>query len=69
MKRLPSGVLTKVQEKTGISIQKLSDYAATRERPGRERSLLLEQATGIPASVWLFSSSAEIKAALAEMNN
>lgn len=66
MKRLPNGILLNLHERSGIPVTRLSDYVATRGRPSRERSLKLEQITGISASIWLFGESEQIKQALME---
>jgi len=67
--RLPYGVLTALGDITGISPNLLSDYAATRIRPGSKRALILENACkkiGLDVSLrlWLFGTGEEIKAAL-----
>jgi transcriptional regulator with XRE-family HTH domain len=67
--RLPHGFLKKITEITGFSKSYLSDLAAGRKRPGRKRSLLLEEACtamslNVPAELWLFGTSFEIKSAL-----
>lgn len=67
--KLPRGTLKKLESKTGISPQRLSDYAAARIRPGRKRALDLENACrqigrDVPAVVWLYESSREIKSRL-----
>ena len=67
--RLSKGILQKLHEHTEISVSALSDYAATRKRPGRKRALDLENACrqigrDVPAVVWLYESSREIKSRL-----
>jgi hypothetical protein len=67
--RLPHGILSELGEITGISPNILSDYAATRIRPGSKRALILESACkeiGLDVSFrqWLVGTSDEIKAAL-----
>lgn len=67
--RLPYGVLTALGDITGISPNILSDYAATRIRPGSKRALMLESACkeiGLDVSLrlWLFGNSEELKNAL-----
>jgi len=64
MERLPYGFWTGISSDTGISVQELSDYASTRKRPGRERAMVLERATGIDAKVWLYGTAQEINGAL-----
>lgn len=64
MSKLPNNILSRLSEKTGISVTKLSDYAATRTRPSRKRFPKLEKASGVDAVVWLFGTSDEIKSAL-----
>lgn len=66
--KLQNGILKTISDKTGISVQELSDYAATRKRPGRKRLELLIEASGVQASVWLFSDSEQIKSDLAANN-
>lgn len=69
VKRLPRGTLIPLIEKTGLPKQYLSDIVATRRRPGRKRAKFLEHAAreiglDIPAAVWLFGSTADIRSAL-----
>ena len=69
MNRLPSGVLKKLSAATGLKVNYLCDLAADRKRPGRKRALELESAckeigTDVPAILWLYGKSSEIKAAL-----
>lgn len=64
--RLPKGSLTGLTSKTGISNTRLCDYISTRTRPGRKRALELEEAgrelgVDIPATLWLYGTSEEIK--------
>jgi hypothetical protein len=71
--RLSKGVLQNLHEQTKISVPALSDYAATRKRPGRKRALDLEKACkdlgyDVPAIVWLYDSSEEIKSRLSNGN-
>lgn len=67
--RLPYGILTRLGEITDISPNILSDYAATRIRPGSKRALKLESACkeiGLDVSLrlWLFGTPDELKTAL-----
>lgn len=66
MKRLPSGSLTLLSELTGLHPRYLSDLAATQKRVGPKRALFLEEKTGIPATVWLWGTSAEIKSRIVD---
>lgn len=68
--RLPNGVLKELAIKTGIPKTTLSDYASTRKRPSRLRSLTLEKTCNemgldVPAALWLLGDTVEIKKALA----
>lgn len=68
-KRLPSGTLKPLCNIANISIQYLSDIAATRKRPGRKTALKLEAAArelgkNIPASMWLFGSKTDLRTAI-----
>lgn len=72
--RLPRGSLTKLETSSGISNIKLCDYIATRVRPGRKRALELEAACrnlgiDVPAMIWLYGSSDEIKQRVLEWHN
>ena len=67
--RLPNGTLTSLARETGIDKTSLCDLAATRKRPGRGRAKALERAARkigrrVPAVLWLYGTSSEIKAAL-----
>jgi hypothetical protein len=59
--KLPNGTLAKLSKETGISVYILSDYIATRRRPGRKKSLVLEKASGISAMMWLFGTKSELR--------
>lgn len=72
--RLPKGLLKKLEDETGIANTKFCDYAATRIRPGRKRALVLETACrnlgiDVPAIVWLYGSSDEIKSRILQKYN
>jgi hypothetical protein len=67
--RLSHGILKSLSEKTGISIQCLSDLVATRRRPSRKRALLLEKVCkdlglDVSAILWLYGAQENIKRAL-----
>ena len=62
--RINNGVLKKLSQDMNLSLSYLSDVAATRKRPGRIMSKRLEKYSGIEATVWLFGSADQIKAAL-----
>lgn len=62
--RLKDNTLKPIHELTKIPLSKLSDYAATRCRPSRKTSLVLEQASGINKMIWLFGTEEEIKSKL-----
>lgn len=64
--RIPKGKLKKVAEKAEVPSTTMCDYAATRLRPSRKRSIHLEKTTGIPAALWLLGSSQEIKQAIVD---
>lgn len=69
MKRLPRGTLTPYAKKTGLSLPYLSEIAAARRRPGRERALALSHAAkaigkDIPPATWLYGSKEVLRAAL-----
>lgn len=71
--KLPKGTLQKLSSITGISTPRLCDYAATRLRPGRKRALVLESkckeaGIDIPAIMWLYGASDEIKERLTNGN-
>ena len=72
--RLPKGLLKKLEYETGIANTKFCDYAATRIRPGRKRALILETACrnlgiDVPAMIWLYGSSREIKQRILQQYN
>ncbi|NNG00891.1 MAG: hypothetical protein HKM93_16000 [Desulfobacteraceae bacterium] len=67
--RIPHKLLKSLSDATGFSVTYLSDIAATRKRPGRTRAMTLEKAAkkinaDVPAILWLYGSSTEIKTAL-----
>jgi hypothetical protein len=67
--RLRNGILTKLSNETGFTTKYLSALVSTKIRPGRARALYLETAAinigrAIPAMLWLYGSSDEIKNAL-----
>jgi len=62
--RIKHGILKELSEKTGKSITLLSDYASGRKRAGRQMARTLAINSGVPESIWQYSSSEEIKAAL-----
>lgn len=69
--RLPYGVLKKLSEETGLKTNYLSNLVATRDRPGRQRAIELEEACkrlgwDVPKELWMFGTSEQIKAAICE---
>lgn len=67
--RLPKGTLTKLAEATDLNNNYLCDLVSTRSRPGRTRSIELEEACkkiglDVPRTTWLFGTTNEIKKAL-----
>lgn len=67
--RLPKGTLTILSNQTGLKNNYLSDLVSTRSRPGRQRSIDLEEACkelglDVPKELWMFGASDKIKAAL-----
>ena len=64
--KIPNGCLKQINKITNISVQELSDYAATRKRPRPERCEYLEKITGIPKSIWMWGQPEQLKMALSK---
>ena len=62
--RLKYRTLTKLTAMTGFGKTYLCDLVATRKRPGSQRALILEKATGVHHDLWLYRPSEEIKNAI-----
>lgn len=62
--RIKKGILKSLAENTGLPVSKLSDYAAGRIRPGRDRAIFLGDESGVDAATWMFGSPTDIKSAL-----
>lgn len=67
--KIPNGCLKHLNKITAISVQELSDYAATRKRPKPDRCEYLEQITGIKKSIWMWGSSEQLKMALSNYHH
>jgi len=63
---IPYGALQRLADVTGCKASLLSDYAAGRKRPGRDRAVDLEVATGINRHLWLYGTPDELKPAIIE---
>ena len=66
--RLKPGTLIELSKRTDIDTVRLSAYAATRLRPSRKRAIHLENTTGIPAPLWMFGTSKDIKQAIISLS-
>ncbi|HBA83199.1 MAG TPA: hypothetical protein DCZ95_03805 [Verrucomicrobia bacterium] len=64
--KLPDGILTKLSDVTGIKPRLLSDYANGHKPVGSSRAKELEAITGIEATIWLYGTPDERKAAMIE---
>lgn len=62
--RLPRGTISQLIDRTGLSGPYICDLIAGRKRPGRERALVMQEASGVDAATWLYGSAQEIKQAL-----
>ncbi len=67
--KLPDGALKSIEAQTKISVQELSDYAATRKRPRLKRAFILEAATGIRAAIWMTDTAEVIKHSITEYHS